>query len=247
MRLPTFGPAPALAVSLAALCLLAIAPLGSRLGWWYYGFGLYRLMPASGFLAVCAAVLCVLTLLQGWPQLRPRVLAMLVTAIALNAVLIYMPLQYAYMRKSLPAIHDITTDTDNPPMFKAVLAIREAEHANSVGRSPELVRLQKSAYPDLAPFITPLPVAAAFDAAVGVARSMPGWTIVNLDTAAGCIEASQQTRWFRFTDDVVIRIAPLEDGSRIDMRSTSRQGRSDYGVNAARIRAFMAALRMRVG
>ena len=31
------------------------------------------------------------------------------------------------------------------------------------------------------------------------------------------------------------------------MRSTSRQGRSDYGVNAARIRAYMDALRKRIG
>jgi uncharacterized protein (DUF1499 family) len=76
---------------------------------------------------------------------------------------------------------------------------------------------------------------------------MPGWTIVAFDADAGRIEASQQSRWFRFTDDVVISIAGDEAGSRIDMRSTSRQGRSDYGVNAARIRAYMTALRQRLG
>ena len=59
--------------------------------------------------------------------------------------------------------------------------------------------------------------------------------------------ASEQTRWFRFTDDVVIRVVGDGAGSRIDMRCTSRQGRSDYGVNAARIRAYMGALRKRIG
>ena len=76
---------------------------------------------------------------------------------------------------------------------------------------------------------------------------MPGWTIVAADANAGRIEASEQTRWFRFTDDVVIRVVGDGAGSRIDMRCTSRQGRSDYGVNAARIRAYMGALRKRIG
>jgi uncharacterized protein (DUF1499 family) len=64
---------------------------------------------------------------------------------------------------------------------------------------------------------------------------------------AGRIEASQQSRWFRFTDDIVIRVASDEVGSRVDMRSTSRQGRGDFGVNAARIRTYMSALRQRIG
>ena len=83
--------------------------------------------------------------------------------------------------------------------------------------------------------------------ALDVARSMPGWTIVASESGARRIEASQQSRWFRFTDDIVIRVACDEVGARIDMRSTSRQGRSDFGVNAARIRAYLVALRQRIG
>ena len=90
-------------------------------------------------------------------------------------------------------------------------------------------------------------MAKAFAKALEVARSMPGWIIVASDPDAGRIEASQQSRWFRFTDDIVIRVASDEAGSRIDMRSTSRQGRSDFGVNAARIRAYMSALHQRIG
>ncbi|MFZ0113854.1 MAG: DUF1499 domain-containing protein, partial [Xanthobacteraceae bacterium] len=80
-----------------------------------------------------------------------------------------------------------------------------------------------------------------------VAKSMPGWTIVAADPNTRSIEASQQSRWFRFTDDIVIRVTGDETGCRIDVRSTSRQGRSDYGVNAARIRAYLSALRKRIG
>jgi uncharacterized protein (DUF1499 family) len=107
--------------------------------------------------------------------------------------------------------------------------------------------MQKAAYPDLAPVMTTLPVTRAFNEALDVAKSMPGWTIVASDVDAGRIEASHQSRWFRFTDDIVIRVVRDEAGSRIDMRSTSRQGLSDYGLNAARIRAYMGALRERIG
>ena len=113
-------------------------------------------------------------------------------------------------------------------------------------RSPQLAEMQKAAYPDLVSVMTTLPVTRAFNEALDVAKSMPGWTIVASDVDAGRIEASQQSRWFPFTDDIVIRVVD-EAGSRIDMRSTSRQGLSDYGVNAARIRAYMSALRKRIG
>ena len=98
----------------------------------------------------------------------------------------------------------------------------------------------------MTPVITALPVTKAFNEALHVAKWMPGWIIVTFDVDAGRIEANQQSRWFRFTDDIV-RVVGDEVGSRIDVRSTSRQGRSDYGVNAARIRAYVGALRKRIG
>jgi uncharacterized protein (DUF1499 family) len=239
---------PALALSSAALCMLALAPFGWRVGWWSYGFGLYRLMPASGFVAAMGVTLGGWTLVRSRSQLRPRSYAMLFAAIVLGAVLVYLPLQYSYSRSILPPIHDITTDTDNPPIFRSLLKARAAERASSVDdRDAHLAQLQKAAYPDVAPLITSLPLASAFNEALKVAQLMPGWIIVASDPEAGRIEATEQSRWFRFTDDIVIRIAGNGAGARIDIRSTSRQGTSDYGVNAARIRAFMGALRRRIG
>ena len=69
-----------------------------------------------------------------------------------------------------------------------------------------------------------------------------GWRIVAAVPADGRLEASDTTRWFGFTDDIVVRVRPAPNGSRIDVRSASRVGRSDLGVNARRIRAFLAAL-----
>jgi uncharacterized protein (DUF1499 family) len=238
----------ALVLSGIALVLLAVAPVGWRLGWWPYSFGLYWLMPASASVGVVALALSVLTLALGWSELRPRDLGLLAAALCLSAVLVYVPLQYFRVRSTLPPIHDITTDTDNPPAFKAVLPARAAEHAGGVNYDdPKLPQLQKTAYPDLAGLRSALPVRKAFDEALHIAKSMPGWTIIAADPDTGQIEASQQSRWFRFTDDIVIRVSGDVSGSRVDMRSTSRQGQSDYGVNAARIRAYIGALRKRIG
>src|ERR1700730_815146 len=248
MHLLKSGPVAALALSGVALGLLVVAPLGPRLGWWQYAFGLYRLMPAWGRTAAAAVALSILTLAREWSQLRWRGLAMLSVALVLGAALVYVPAQFFHTRRTLPPIHDITTDTANPPAFSAVLAARAAEHAGSVDhRDPQLVQLQKAAYPDLAPLLTALPVTRAFDEALLVAKSMPGWTIVAADPNTRSSEASQQSRWFRFTDDIVIRVTGDETGCRIDVRSTSPQGRSDYGVNAARLRAYLSALRKRIG
>jgi uncharacterized protein (DUF1499 family) len=248
MASPSVGPTAALALSGVALCLLVLAPLGWRLEWWAYGFGLYRLMPVSGVLAAGAVILSGAMLARGWSRLRRHSRFALLVAFLSGVVLVYVPAHYALRRTLVPAIHDITTDPDNPPPFRAVLAARTNQHASSVeDRRPQLTQLQKMAYPDLVPLRSALSAEKSFDEALRVAQAMPGWTIVAADRNAGRIEASEQSRWFRFTDDIVIRVVSDDVGSRIDMRSTSRLGTSDYGVNAARIRAYMGALRGRIG
>src|SRR3977135_75440 len=147
--------------------------------------------------------------------------------------------------------HPFTTSPPTPTIrrrsgasYRHPLATSAAEQAGGViYDDPQLPQLQKVTYPDLAALKAALPVAKAFNEALHVAKSMPGWTIIASDADTGHIEATQQSRWFRFTDDIVIRVSCDAAGSRIDMRSTSRQGQSDYGVNAARIRAYFGALR----
>src|SRR5581483_5244217 len=111
-------------------------------------------------------------------------------------------------------------DTENPPSFSAVLPAREAEHGAGVAYTPELAKMQKQGYPDIAPVVTALAPADAFARALDTAKGL-GWTIVAATPADGRIEASQTSFWFHFTDDVSIRIAARPDGqpgSRIDVR-----------------------------
>ena len=236
-----------LILAMLALLLLALAPVGWRAGWWHFRFAFTWLMTASGVTAAAAVIVSLAVLLLGWSGLSAGGSAMVVISLVLGAVLAYVPWHYDRLRKKVPRIHDITTDVENPPEFTAVLPARSAENAaTAIYAGPELARMQKSAYSDVAPLDSALSAAKAFDLALSVASSMPGWHSVASDPASGRIEASQTSRWFRFTDDVVIRVTAHGSGSRVDMRSLSRQGRSDFGVNAARIRRYLAALRRRL-
>jgi len=232
-------------LAILALLLLAVGPLGWRLGWWHFRFAFFWLMPGATFAALAAAVVSLVALVFGWSHLGGHALAHAVLGVALGAVVAYVPWQYDRLRGIVPPIHDITTDTDNPPAFVAALKLRPAD-ANTVKYAgAELAATQRAAYPDIAPVKVGLAPPDAFKRALDTANAMPGWTVVDADPAAGRIEANETSRWFRFTDDVVIRVAADGTGSRIDIRSVSRAGRSDFGVNAGRIRAYTAALAAR--
>jgi uncharacterized protein (DUF1499 family) len=147
----------------------------------------------------------------------------------------------------VPPIHDITTDPDNPPAFVSVVLLREAAGPDRVSyEGVKIAEQQRQAYPDIVPLTLALPPAAAFNRALDAAQRM-GWTIVASDNAAGRIEASDKSRWFGFIDDIVVRISPAGSGSRVDLRSSSRVGRSDFGVNAARIESYLSSLRATTG
>jgi uncharacterized protein (DUF1499 family) len=102
--------------------------------------------------------------------------------------------------------------------------------------------LQRAAYPDIAPVILAVPPAEAFKRVDSVAMAM-GWDVVARAPADGRLEAVATSAWFGFGDDIVVRIRPDGVGSRIDIRSKSRDGDSDLGVNARRIREFIARLK----
>lgn len=135
-------------------------------------------------------------------------------------------------------INDITTDLDDPPVFSAVIPLRPAGSNPIEYGGPAVAARQREAYPDIAPIISSLMRDAAFQHAFETAESL-GWEIVSGDLQAGIIEAIDTTRFFRFKDDVVIRIRENSGETRIDLRSRSRVGRSDLGKNANRIREFV--------
>ena len=229
----------ALGLALGACILLLIGGPGYRLGLWGLGFGLLGAMRYALFLGAAGAVLALVSLLVR--RLRSERVVMLVVACALGTGAALVPLVIRSTADSLPPIHDITTDTGNPPAFVDILPLR-ADAPNPPGYAgDEVARPQREAYPEITPYTTGAAPSVLFDQALAVARAQ-GWEIVAADADAGRIEAVATTFWYGFKDDVVIRIAADGDGSRLDIRSKSRVGRSDLGANAARIRTFLDAL-----
>lgn len=151
------------------------------------------------------------------------------------------PLLWQGMRaRQLPRIHDISTLPDDPLPFVAVLPLRQGAR-NSVAHDAKVAAAQKQGYPNIAPLLLRVPPARAFERAERAARTM-GWDIVAVDGKEMRIEATATSLLFGFKDDVVIRIGAAPEGSRVDMRSLSRVGIGDLGVNAQRIRAYFAKL-----
>ncbi|HEX3525116.1 MAG TPA: DUF1499 domain-containing protein [Stellaceae bacterium] len=237
-------PVLAAVLAAAAAVLLALGPIGWRAGWWHFRFAFQTLMPWAGYFGIAALAVAALALLFGRSRIQWRGVAVAIVAFAAGLLIAYVPWHYDRMRTTVPPIHDITTDPDNPPAFAAVVAVRTAEDGNPVAyEGAKIAAQQRQAYPDIAPLDLALRPDAAFNRALDAAQRM-GWTIVAADDTAGRIEASDRSRWFGFTDDIVIRITPSGSGSRLDVRSSSRLGRSDFGVNAARVRNYLGALRM---
>ena len=222
---------------LAALLLLAAGP-GTRFALWEFATG-FRLMRWAGFAGLAAAAVATVMLLL--PQTRGAAPVALVGALALGLGTAFVPWNALRQARALPAIHDITTDTERPPEFVAILPLRAAAPNPAAYGGPDVARAQAGAYPDLRPHRMGAAPADAFKRALQAARDM-GWEIVAADAAAGRIEATDTTFWFGFKDDVVIRVQADSAGSRVDVRSVSRVGVSDVGANAARIRAYLRAL-----
>jgi hypothetical protein len=146
-----------------------------------------------------------------------------------------------------PPIHDVSTDIVNPPEYVAVLPLRAdapntTVYGGSEGMTHErLALLQTEAFPDLKTLTIAEPPEQVFARALAAVDEL-GWELVAAVPEGGRIEATDTTFWFRFKDDVVIRIRPSGSGSIIDARSLSRVGGGDAGTNAKRLRAFFATL-----
>lgn len=231
----------AILIAVVAVVVLIVAGPGTRFGVWNFRTGLALLRYAAYF-GIAAIVLVLLVLVMTRP--RGGALVGLVVALALAVTAFAVPWRFQQRGKQVPPIHDISTDTQDPPAFVAALALREAGHAQNPAAygGDSTAQQQLRAYPDIKPLDLDASPGQAFTRALAAAKGM-GWQVVAEDPTAGRIEATATTPWFGFTDDVVVRIRPNGDRARVDVRSVSRVGKSDMGTNAARVRAYLARVR----
>ena len=230
-----------LALLIGLLCAAAalLAGPGYRTTLLSLGAGLLTIRWAATF-ALVGAVLAVLAVALLWRAASRRDLAIAAAALVINLLVAAPPLYLFGQLQHLPHIHDVSTNTDNPPTFVAVVAARTGAR-NPIDYKAETAAAQKKGYPNIAPLRLDAAPAQTFERVERAARAM-GWEIVAVAPQDLRIEATDTSLLFGFKDDVVIRIAPSAQGSIVDVRSLSRVGGSDFGVNAKRIRAFMMKL-----
>jgi len=249
-----------LALTIIAPLVFAIAAAGYKVGLWGLSTALGTLTREVGPLLLMVGLLFGAIALLLAILIKPR------KGILIGVVGLLVPiLGLAQLGKvkntvaSLPFIHDVSTDTQDVPMFtdsimserKQVEGVNPANYIgkmapakNAKGESTQkLVSvLQTKAYPDIRSVVVEEPKDVVFGKAEAVAKNM-GWDVKTLDKDAGIIEATHTTFWYGFEDDVIIRLRASEGGGTlVDMRSLSRIGGSDIGKNADRIREFMGAL-----
>lgn len=230
-----------LVAALAALAMLCASGPGTRADWWGWAFGI-TLMRFALYVGAAAAVAAViLIVLMAVPKWRAGPwLPVVSLCIALAAVA--PPLIAVSRAKAVPPIHDISTDTVDPPAFVTLLEVRNQSPNGSAYGGAAIAEQQRKAYADLKPLDLASSPREALQKAIDAARAMR-WEVVGSDAATGRVEATDTTSWFGFKDDVVIRVRPNGTGSRIDVRSVSRVGKSDLGANAQRVRDYLAKLK----
>ncbi|HEX5725846.1 MAG TPA: DUF1499 domain-containing protein [Longimicrobiaceae bacterium] len=233
----------ALALGIVAFLLVALGGPGYRFGWWHFrtGFDLMKWGAQAGIAAMLLA-------LAGIVLSRRRRLGTGLAALALGFLAFFLPWNWRRSAGDVPPIHDITTDTENPPVFRSLVAVRQADDATNPAdyEGDSVAALQREAYPDVRPVWIPAEPDSAYAVALRAVRDL-GWEVADADLREGRIEATDQTGWFGFRDDVVIRVMPSSGISRVDVRSVSRVGRGDLGMNAKRIRAYLTLLKEEYG
>ncbi len=224
---------------LAAVLLLLATGIGYQKG----AFDLtqaFNLLRIGALMGIGGAGFSIFFIL--WQRPTGLNLVVIAASAMLGIVAFYMPYRQLLLSQRLPAIHDITTDMNNPPAFVAIARVRLATHNPVAYDGPETGVQQRRAYPDIRTLMLPHSTDEVFAAAMQVVEEL-GWSVAEANLEQGRIEATATSQWFGFKDDVVIRLTrDGADNTLFDMRSKSRVGITDVGSNARHVRAFVAAL-----
>ncbi|MEL6258452.1 MAG: DUF1499 domain-containing protein [Pseudomonadota bacterium] len=259
----------ALVASLLAVVWFAVAALGTKHGFWDWGFGLRKMYFAWGLYVVGAAgVFAVLGLIASLIR-YPRLNGTIVSLAALLVVGLLAGRLYGLKLQAdvVPPIHDVQTDFDRPVVFSDTLlnarvaggaendvlldpVVREGvgginpaweKFSGLSNAEAQALAVASGNYAEIAPLVFDARADEVFDATLALVEAR-GWDVVTSNKAEGRIEATETSMWFGFKDDVAIYIRDVDDRTRVDMRSVSRVGLSDLGANQRRIAVFLQDL-----
>lgn len=219
---------------LASILLLAASAFGYRQDWW----PVLRALDVAtwGAWAAIAGAALAVAALGLWLARRRGGGGIAALGLALSLPVLIAAGAWQYATLTTPPINDISTDTEDPPVFWFTATPSDYPSQNAAP--------QRAAYPDVRPLEMPVSADEAFAAALSLVEER-GWEVLSADPAESQIEAIAMSRVFGFEDEVAIRVSETDTGARIDMRSRSRLGQIDRGANARRIEAYLADLATR--
>jgi uncharacterized protein (DUF1499 family) len=204
-------------------------------------FGLLPWQAGLGIFALAALLAGIGGLFSVVAALRRRGGRVTVIAAAAGVAAFAVLMSSVVTGRSVPPINDITTDPANPPVFIAITAETRGADAGPLAYDPSFAAQQAAAYPGIRPLLVASPPAEVFPRMLAAAKAMD-WAIVASDPVAGRIEATATVPWWGFKDDIVVVMSPDGSGTRVDVRSKSRVGKSDLGVNAERIQEYLGRI-----
>lgn len=230
-------------LSILVTAVFILSGYGYQWGLWELGTG-FTLLRYGAYAAV--GLLVVQTIFfffmkDSGIKVKAMVLVGFLLTLGVTATGVY----WQYKAQGSPPIHDITTDIDSPPEFVAMVRLRRDASNPPEYAGEETARQQREAYPHIQPLVVNVGKQEVIDEIVHLIANR-GWDMVSINRQDGRVEATEKLPWFGFKDDVVLRIGETDEGTRIDMRSKSRIGRGDIGVNADRIGRFLSDLENRV-
>lgn len=221
-------------LGVASIALLAVSVWGFRAGGWPWP----RAYDLAGWGAwtAGAGVIAALAGLVVWLRRRRGGAGAVLLGLILSLPVAGLGAAFEIAARTTPPINDISTDTEDPPVFWFTATPSDYPAPNA--------EPQRAAYPDVRPLDLPVSADEAFAAALALVEER-GWEVLSADPAESQIEAIARSRLFGFEDEVAIRVTETDTGVRIDMRSRSRLGQIDRGANARRIEAFLSDLETR--
>ncbi len=227
---------------LLAVALLAAGVVGAH---WQFmppilGFSVFLLGTLLGVVALLLGVIGVFATRNPLrAPARPRaIIGIVLGVLAIAPVAIIM-----LTKPKVPPINDITTDFDNPPEYTHAQELNANHGRDMKYDKAKFADRQQQGYGPLPPLKMPQPPDDAFKAVQSAAAQMPTWTITVTDPATHTIEGYSTSGLFHFNDDFIIQVRPGDGGGSLcEMRSKSRDGVGDFGVNHKRIKDFFAAM-----
>lgn len=203
-----------------------------------------NLFGLSFLLAAISVLISLFALISVWQTARDGTVGALV-ALGMAGLVLALPASLAPVVFGQAPLNDITTDTENPPEFRAILALRPRGAQSPVYAGQAAAELQAERYPDIQPLLMSRTPTEAYEIATQALTRL-GLELVAEERpdgdTPGRLEAIDRTLIVGFRDDVVIRISAAQQGARIDVRSASRWGKHDFGQNAARVRLILTEI-----